>query len=103
MVCIATGIKLHPLTSKPHLHSGTLIPLLEAYPQAGLTLMIVRSQLFRFSSIVLICVSALPTVEHFAQNGAICVGGDAAAWFAKFGPDPVTRIVSLKISIPLFI
>jgi hypothetical protein len=42
---------------------------------------------------------SVPTVQHFAQKGAICVGGDAAAWFAKFGPAPVTVVAFTFVPI----
>ena len=81
--------------SDPHLRSGPMIPPPGFYPHTGSTLMDVCLRSFSSSSVVLISILAIPTVQYFLQSNVIYIGGDSDAFHSRY-PAPVTRIVSLR-------
>ena len=61
-------------------------------------MMDVRFQLFRLSSVVLISLPALPTVQCVTLGGGLYMTGDLSALTGRFSGD-ITPIVSLRFHL----
>ena len=91
MVCTAANVQLHSLTL-----ASTVVLQLRHWKFASLLgqqrQMYVR-KLFFLPSVMLMNVSATPTIEYFSQGTAIYMGGSSNAFFGRY-PAPILHIVS---------
>ena len=98
MVCTTVNLYLHPLIL------GSTVDLRLRYwnfdPVLGQQRQMYVPQLLPQSSVILMSISATPTIEYFSQGTAIYMGGDSAAFFARY-PAPIIPLVSHIIETSL--